>query len=129
MCEVKPSNIPGAGCGLFAVKHFKAGDIITNYGGSFFIDRNSEYLLLDEYGITWDAKHDYDEKTELGRFANDADFKPENFNYKFSNNCEFVTCEAMGISPKLIATRDIEIGEEIFVPYGKKYWNFWELRK
>lgn len=124
-CEIRESGIPGAGKGLFAIVPIKKDEIITGYGGSFFINVKSKYLLRDSLGVTWDAEEDYDDELELGRFANDADFNPENFGHRYQNNCEFYSSPILGIPPKLKATRDIEAGEEIFVPYGENYWSFW----
>lgn len=124
---VKASNIPGAGLGLFTTKDIKAQEIITGYGGSFFINPKSKYLLRDQYGITWDGEKEFDARTELGRFANDADFEKEK--HGFENNSEFCTLRELGVPPVLIATRDIAAGEEIFVGYGPKYWGYWGENK
>lgn len=118
MCEVRNSTIKGAGKGLFAMRDFKEGEIVTVYGGSYFINDQSPYLLTDDYGIIWDGSHDFSE-TELGRWANDADYKTN-----FENNTFFETIYGLGRPPVLVASRDIKNGEEIFVSYGPRYWKY-----
>lgn len=119
MCEVKESQIPGAGKGLFATKDFKKFEMITGYGGTPLCDHFSEYILTDEHGICWDAKTEYDEEADKGRWCNDADHNDTGF----KNNSTFSSAPIRGFPPALVSITEIKKGEEIFVGYGQNYWD------
>lgn len=125
--RVGPSTIPDAGNGLF-VKTTKilAGEFITGYGGirmnANFYESNAELVLehpgLDAYMVELPDGSFLDGRTmfrlggEAGRWINDRG--PDDA------NCMFILTEK-GLVVQAI--RDIEPGEELFLNYGKKYWD------
>ncbi len=130
MLAIKPSQLPGAGMGLFAEKDFKKGDTIVKYEGEKItwkecIKRNNKqesvgcYYLFINNRKCIDAQHTL---WALGRYANDA----TGFNRipGLRNNSRY---EVEKGEAYIIASRNIKAGEEIFVSYGRGYWN--ALRK
>lgn len=119
--EVKQSQIPNAGLGLFTkvdidkdsdiseftgkVITIEEGDKLTGARGHYLISR-SDGNLLDVYGSDNPAIR-----------ANDAQ------GTDFDNNSEIVEKEDGSIW--LVSTRDIYAGEEIFCAYGDDYWTNW----
>lgn len=107
------STIPGAGFGLFAGERIKKGQNISRYWGRVVdmneSDNSSVYLLDLEDGRGIDA---IDSMDCPARYANDARGE--------GNNAQFV--HSSGVYIYMVATRDIEEGEEIFVDYGPDYW-------
>jgi hypothetical protein len=97
--EKKESKIKGAGLGLFTNKFIKRGEIITRYA-----DCNPEFNKNQDF---------------LGYQANDNAFDPTSQKNKYHiqrNNAEFQH------KSLIIATRDINKGEEIYLSYGKDFW-------
>ena len=127
---VKRSNIPRAGCGLFAAKDLRRGTTIP-YGGELITaqenDRraraNARYTGdadLNPYAITLNIrgrKNILDSvKTNSGnaRYANDARGS------RFRNNAEI---EQRGRKAVLRLKRPVQEGQEILTSYGAEYWN------
>ena len=118
---VKKSTLPDAGKGLFTRKEIAKGERIVEYKGRrttwkevkdqhdngyiFYINRNHVINALP-YKKAW------------GRFANDARGieKIKGFN----NNAEYVI---EGKKVFIEAKKKIPAGAEIFVDYGKDYWD------
>ena len=115
--EVKRSNIPGSGKGLFTTKPIEKGQLIVEYRGKkttwaevdhkegtnayiYFVNRN---CVIDASGFT----------NSLARYANDA--KGLKIIKGISNNCVFVK---EGEQVFLKALRNIAAGEELLVSYG-----------
>jgi SET domain-containing protein len=123
MLYLKKSTLPNAGLGLFTDQPFKKGDTIIEYLGE--IITWPEALKRDEKGkggyvfhIT--NKHcidAYPQENSLGKYANDARGFSKIKGLK--NNSEYETRKKQAF---IIATRDIQAGEEIFVWYGADYW-------
>jgi len=121
--EVKDSKIPGAGYGLFTKKSLKRGEKVVEYLGEI-IDYQEYNKRTDEnkYGYMFylDKKtciDAYDTPHFVARYANDA--KGLKRVPGLDNNCEY------HIEDKrvyIVAKRDIRPGEELFVSYGKEYW-------
>lgn len=118
--EVKPSQIKGAGMGLYTKKEFKKGQRIVEYKGKMkkWIDVNdgtgrNKYLLYIDKNHVIDAEFSLD---TFGRYANDAKGPGKNL---FKNNAMYLI---EGKKVFLMAKRKILAGEEIFVGYGKEYW-------
>ncbi|MDQ3049733.1 MAG: SET domain-containing protein-lysine N-methyltransferase [Bacteroidota bacterium] len=124
MLKVKKSSLPGAGKGLFTPSDIKKGQIVCEYEGERItwkqaIERNDEnkggYVFFINNNNCIDAFH---YKDTFGRFANDAagvgriDGFRNNSTYDIVKNKVFIR-----------ATRNIEAGSEIFVSYGRAYWN------
>jgi len=127
--EVKPSQIKHAGLGLYSKIVFRKGQAITEYDGKI---------------IDWDQAKELREKKQAthvrtlvsqfycidglkkplvgrggGSFCNDSRGSG------FANNATFKKkYDSGGIRDQvfIVAKRDIEPGEEIFVSYGTGYW-------
>jgi SET domain-containing protein len=118
--NVKKSKLKNAGKGLFATVNIEEGNHICLYFGVLvFRDQvyngyyESDYLLED--GINDFIIDAADPKSCLGRFVNDSlSLKLTNSEFQFYKK---------PFSGVLVATRDIEKGEEIYVDYGIDYWN------
>lgn len=150
--EYKQSNILNSGIGIFAIKKITIGEIITFYPGDYILYRkskNKEIVILgdiirykqiknidykNEYGLNVSDKFSIcgepiirDNPTYLGHLINDG-YKPSikdtEFDYKNKSklyeNCEFV--DINGLHTAIVATKDINIGDELYISYGWKYW-------
>jgi len=119
--EVKRSNIPGSGKGLFTTKPIEKGTLIVEYKGKktswaevdhkdgsnayiYYVNKN---CVIDASGYT----------NCLARYANDA--KGLKLIKGLNNNCIFIK---EGEQVFLKALRNIAPGEELLVSYGKEYW-------
>lgn len=124
--EVKKSLIPGAGMGLFATSTFKRGDRVIEYTGEIitWAECQKRNEALDGVGLYYFYVSDrkcidaQNVPESLARYANDA----AGFVRLpgFRNNSRF---EVIKGKPYIIASRNIKPGEEIFVAYGKEYWD------
>lgn len=125
--EIKKSRIPGAGKGLFAKVLFKRGDRVIEYTGEELTwaqckKRNEQmhggigayYFYISERKCV-DAQNCPD---SLARYANDAAGIVRLPGIR--NNARF---EVIKGKPYIIASRNIKPGDEIFVAYGKDYWD------
>ena len=128
----KTSTIPNSGNGLFAKKDFKKGQIICNFTGELIDNDKLEdkdfsgprgHYLIDLGEKTLDT---YDSNC-LAKYANDVE-GPGKTDKK---NNSIIYSTRNGTSAYICATRDIKVGEEIFLNYGKDYWRqfFKSLRK
>lgn len=118
--EIKPSGIPGAGQGLFTKTDVAKGTRIVEYKGT--VKTWDEVRHDATNGYIYFLKPDYvidgrDHPKSLARYANDAAGLVRAKDK--GNNARF---EADGLRVFLVATKDIKADEEIFVSYGKKYW-------
>jgi len=148
-CEVKQSKIDNAGLGVFSLRQFKRGDIVCKYGGKFYSEWpegiKDTYVLNVLGGIlVGDPKILIG--NDIGHMINDPVYVP-NFNSikkKFPNLFNFLESIPLGlyfsnimtyiessifqtnvvedINGLIIATKDINIGDEILMSYGLKYW-------
>ena len=73
--EVKPSNIPGAGNGLFAMRHFAKGEVVCEYTGKILtllqmLKTEDKTYVMGGFGLNvhLDAK---DCPDSMGRYIND----------------------------------------------------------
>lgn len=122
------SNITKAGNGLFAGPHgFKKGDVIGKYSFSWnnvtlgrleerCSDDNCWSYVFCEEGDSEDTQcwDGLDIRSTLMRNINDA------HNSRFKNNCYF---DVIKDQVYVIASRNIKPYKEIFVDYGRNYWN------
>lgn len=118
---VRPSQIQNAGNGLFTSIKIETGEVISKFLGEIIDDTEAkkradigddDYFMMLPSGETLDCK-----RTECyAKFANDAEGIPSGF----KNNAVITMDDDDNVV--LVANRDIEAGEEIFVGYGKKYW-------
>ncbi len=119
--EVKASQIPDAGLGLYTTVDIKKGDKIIEYKGRVTTWKDADHMDGDNpflFHVTDDhvidgSKH----KKAIARYANDA--KGLTRIKGLRNNSEFVE---EGVRVFIQATRDIKAGSEIFVDYGPDYW-------
>ena len=119
--EIKTSAIPGAGKGLYTKVFIAKGTRIVEYKGTVTTwdvvkdDPTNAYIYFVKPNHVIDAR---DHPKMLARYVNDAKglvrTKARTNNAQFSND---------GLKVYIIAKRDIQPGEEIFVEYGKKYWD------
>ena len=113
------SQIRGAGRGLFTSIDIFKGEIISYYKGEILTDNEAKRRAdahEDQYFINMLDGTIMDSKNVecLAKYANDAQ------GTKFKNNAKISVDDDDKVC--LVATRDIKSGEEIFTPYGKKYW-------
>jgi len=121
--EVKKSKIKGSGKGLFTKVHIKKGKLINQFTGKLIKNEKVEELNNNNkllYLIEWDEKHTLNVENSncLAKYANDAEGIKKTKG--FSNNSE-ICFEKNKLF--LRAIKDIEAGEEIYVSYGKEYWD------
>ena len=137
-----PSHILGAGHGLFAKEGFGAGDLACRYVGDF----HTVSLFLTEvddksYGILLPLKASSKPddgggwRAALPRPSVDLIVDPSNldryrdFPARYINdprepthwNCAFVP-DAKDLCAKVVVTKEIKAGEELFLDYGEVYW-------
>lgn len=123
LCYVAPSKIVGAGNGLFALKKLEKNTRITWYEGEF-IDRqtalslsDTSYLRSASYGVIIDGFREPKIGAGAASFANHAPACDSNA--KLVNLFCKTTHEE---TPVLLATKEIDEGEEILYNYGRDYW-------
>ena len=120
------SRIVGAGLGLYALKDFKKGDIITEYNGErekndIGDSKNKTYLLevgrnkvVDGNPRLSTNKFDL---LKLGAYANDLSYTGQ-IHSNLKNNAFFQSLYDMNIPTiNLIANKDINTLEEIYAFY------------
>lgn len=118
--RVMPSSIPGAGRGLFSARKVKEGASICDYAGVIVpkaeVNRDSydsDYVFEYEVkgkAVCVDARM---LRSCYGRFINDP------VDDHRVNNARAVT---RGNRLIIVATTEIQPGEEIFISYGLDYW-------
>jgi SET domain-containing protein len=124
--EVKKSRIPGAGKGLFAKEVYKRGDRVIEYTGEIITwaecqKRNDALDGVGMYYFYVSDKKCVDAQNvpeSLARYANDASGFVRLPGFR--NNARF---EVIKSTPYIIASRTIKPGDEIYVAYGKAYWD------
>lgn len=131
---IQPSTLSGAGLGLFAAQAFSGGSKITGYAGKLIsredallrrqngqdshIVRAGEFAFHSHYvdGIAAD-------QLKMGMYGGSAcNHKPG-----MEANARLVHFDPPNERVEIQAIRNIGIGEEIFVDYGRTYWNLREL--
>ncbi len=125
MLIVKKSKIPKSGKGLFTTHDIAKGEIVVEYEGEKItwkecLQRNQAQKGKGGYYFYINSKNCVDAQyTEwaLGRYANDAAGPGRVAGLR--NNCVY---EVIKGKPYIKATRNIKAGSEIFVAYGKEYW-------
>ena len=126
MLNIKKSQIPSAGQGLWAEKDFKRGEIIVKYDGDKITwkecERRNEaqegyggyYLYISKRNCI-DAQYT---NWAQGRYANDAAGLCRIEGLRNNARYEIIKGEAF-----IKASRNIKAGEEILVSYGRGYWS------
>ena len=124
MLKVKKSTLPGAGKGLFTLNDVKKGQIVCEYEGERInwdqaIERNDKnkggYVYFINKNNCIDA---YYYKDTFGRYANDAAGVGRISGFRNNSTYDVVKNKVY-----IRATRNITAGTEIFVSYGRGYWN------
>lgn len=120
--EVKESTLPGAGNGLFARDFIPRGTRIVEYKGKISTwkdvnhdDGDNGYIYYVKRNHVIDARN---QKTAMARYANDA--RGISRVKGINNNSTYVED---GVKVYIESRKDIPAGEEIFVEYGKEYWD------
>lgn len=120
--RVKKSRLPDAGMGLFTTVAIPKGTRIVEYVGKISTWKEVEhdqgengYIYYVKRNHVIDARR---MKSALARYANDANGINRVTGLK--NNSAYTED---GIKVFIQAARDINAGEEIFVAYGKEYWD------
>jgi SET domain-containing protein len=120
---VKTSQLPGAGKGLYTNKPIKKATKIIEYKGEIINWKEYEkrvkedkdgYLFYVNKNHCIDA---YATPNYKARYANDAMGLSRVKGLK--NNASY---QVFGNKCFIVAERDIEAGEEIFVDYTQEYW-------
>ncbi|MGV3656614.1 MAG: SET domain-containing protein, partial [Chitinophagaceae bacterium] len=117
----KRSTIPGAGKGLFTKVAIEKGTRIVEYKGRITTWKEVEWDSENKYIYTINPRHVIDaSKTlkALARYANDA--RGLTKIKGVTNNCIYVND---GLHAYIESVKDIPAGAEIFVAYGKEYWD------
>lgn len=117
--EVRTSNIPGAGRGLFVTKDIKPYTKILDCIGKkltqeSYNDNPSRYALQLFNGHVLDLEGPC-------RYANECRDSDIHRGYCSGTNAEFIL--ATHSQAYLYSTKYIEAGSEIFVDYGPGYWD------
>jgi hypothetical protein len=125
--RVAPSGIPNSGRGLFTTRFFRRGDLVTEYVGTRIsreralqlkaLNLHSHIRSISFHELI-DGERDPQELQGVGAMANDPrDVTKVNTKYHLvwdEANARFLVY--------LRALRDILMGEEVLVSYGKSYW-------
>jgi SET domain-containing protein len=119
---VKKSGLPGAGNGLFTKKFIPKGTRIVEYKGRITTWKEVDHKK-GENGYIFYVKRNHiidalPYKKALARYANDA--RGLSRVKGLTNNCEYVED---GLRVYIEAKKDIPAGAELFVGYGKDYWD------
>lgn len=116
--DIKPSNIPDAGKGLYSIENIPKETLIGYYKGDVLYGTNK----ISDYSFEISKKY-YIDAHDFPRcyiaMVNDAT------NSQFENNCEFRIIEnKKKINNKicLYTIKDIKKGDELFASYGEEYW-------
>jgi SET domain-containing protein len=118
--KVKTSTLPGCGKGLFTKIFIPKGILITEHTGKITSFRdacgegNNPYLFYVTRNHVIDARDEHD---AFARFVNDA--RGHKRITGFTNNAKYII---IGKRVFIKAIRNILPNEEIFVGYGKEYW-------
>lgn len=118
---VQESNIPGSGNGLFTTVFIPKGTRIAEYKGKIRTWKDAQHDHTNYYILYVTRNHVIDGKpykSSIAKYINDA--KGLKKIKGLNNNTEFVR-EGKRIFVE--ATKDIQPGSELFVGYGKEYWD------
>ncbi|MEI6508181.1 MAG: SET domain-containing protein [Bacteroidota bacterium] len=125
MLYVKKSKIPKSGKGLWTSIDIKKGGVVCEYEGEKLtwkecLKRNEALEGFGAYYFYITSKNCIDAQNtlwSLGRYANDAAGFGRIDGLR-NNSCY----EIRKGKPYIVASRNIKANEEIFVGYGKEYW-------
>ena len=116
--EVKQSNIPGAGNGVFAKQKLYAGDVVTWFAGDEVLTRTTDhsYTIGLQDGTFIEGIRIPSPGQGLASFINRK-------MRMFWENCEFVEYGGTAYKHRMYVamTKDVAEGEELYISYGKGY--------
>ena len=118
--QVKPSTITGAGKGLFTRVFIPKDTLIIEYEGDILTWNEIKAEFDNDYIYYVNARHVINarhRKDAIARYINDAEGIKKTKG--LSNNCIYKT---IGDKVYVQATRDIQPRSELFVSYGRGYW-------
>lgn len=120
--EVKTSTLPKSGRGLFTKVFIPKGSLITEYRGKISTWKDADHDDgKNPYIYYLNKDHVIDAKGYLNSFAHFAnDAKGHKTVRAIVNNSKYIV---KGKKVFIEAIKDIQPGEEIFVGYGKTYWD------
>jgi uncharacterized protein len=124
---VKKSSIPGAGLGLFTKKFIPKGTRIVEYKGRITTWNEVKHDSSNLYMYTINKNHVIDARPytkALARYANDARGMVRIKG--LTNNCWYAND---GLKAYIESKKDIPAGAEIFVEYGKLYWDVYRQNR
>lgn len=120
--EVRESLLPSAGKGLFTKTFIPKGTKIVEYKGKITTWKEVEhnegkngYIYYVKRNHVIDASR---HSSALARYANDA--RGIRRMKGLTNNAEYTED---GLKVYITSTKEIPAGSEIFVEYGKEYWD------
>jgi uncharacterized protein len=119
--EIKPSQIPNAGLGLFTKVFIPVGSLVIEYKGVVTTWDAVKEQIDNDYIYYISRNHVIDAAPtpkSLARYANDA--KGLTQLPGINNNCIFKKMEGRVF---IKARANIQPGSEILVSYGKQYWD------
>jgi SET domain-containing protein len=133
--QIKPSQLNGddirenvvVGNGIFAMKQFKKGDVLTCYTGWIISAQDAKRLklfhahshILKRNTMT-DNILGVETIEELSQFPVEDRGFGSFINHSKNPNVKYENIDNQML---IIALRDIEKDEELFSSYGKRYWN------
>lgn len=125
--EIRKSDIPGAGLGLFALQDIKEGEMIGEYGGSLVTEDNypvdDRYVaFLPECALKKPGPYGYVDGMKSEAHVTRINFAPRRINGRethLQNAAYAYNCRPPYMY--FYATRDIKKGEEIYADYGSNY--------
>jgi uncharacterized protein len=120
--EIKESQIPGAGKGLFTKVDIPKGTRITEYKGKVMTWNDVKKDTEDHVGYVFWFNNQYvidawQTTKGVAHYANDA--RGITKVKGLTNNSDYETEE---LRCYIVATKDIPAGSEILVAYGADYW-------
>jgi hypothetical protein len=124
---IKPSTIPNAGNGLFAVVRIKKGEVIGELGGRFVPDgedTSGNHYIAGILECAWKETYPYTglDAREFGGNVSRINFAPSKIN-EIATHFQNAEIQRLCTYPYFVfsALRDIEPGEEIWSTYGPSY--------
>lgn len=146
LLQISKSSIPNAGLGVYVNQDLQKNDMITVYSGNRITKQEFEELLDKDHKNALEysvhipnssdvilGNTDIRDTQYCGQLINDiACISNKVFNYqegvtylesKKKTNCE-IMYDALREMFVITATRDINIGEELFLHYGYNYWTY-----
>ena len=117
---IQPSTLPGAGMGLFTSIDIPRGTLIIEYLGTVTTWNDIKHEIDNPYLCYVNRNHVINgapHPEHLARYANDA---AGPVRLEGTRNNSFFEVDGSRVFIK--ATRRIPAGTEIFVNYGKEYW-------